>query len=123
MNYKVIGGLLLLILATATGTVYVKEATGYKTCSTGWVLQDNGQYVCESRDISPQWCYKFSDPNKETGISSRCYLGAPVEVEEPKSIEFKEPVISEGGDYTVSLDGSTCYIKGNLRRGVPCNEI
>lgn len=118
MNYKTIGGILFLIIATATSTLYIKEATGYKTCSTGWVLQENGQFICESRDISPQWCYKFSEPNSE-GISTRCYLGIPVEVggeiiiEEPKSIVLK-------GDYTTSPDGKICYIKGNLRNAVSC---
>ena len=122
MEYKTLGGILLAIILTATTTVYIKEATGYKSCSTGWVLQDNGQFVCESRDIAPQWCYKFSDPNKETGISSRCYLGVPVEAEESK-IEFREQIISDSGDYTTSIDGKTCYIKGNLRMGVPCEGI
>lgn len=118
LNYKTIGGLLLLVIVTVTTTIYVKEATGYKTCSTGWVLQDNGQFVCESRDLGSQWCYKFSQPNSE-GISTRCYLGIPVE-EETKKIEVKEMI---GGDFTTSPDGSICYLKGNLRRGIPCNEI
>ena len=120
-NYKTIGGILLLMIATAVGTVYIKEATGYKTCSTGWILQDNGQFICESRDIPPQWCYKFSAPNPE-GISTRCYLGVPFDIEEPKEqIILKEPAVS--GDYTTSPDGKICYIKGNLRVSVPCNEI
>ncbi len=29
LNYKAIGGILLLMLATATGTVYIKESAGY----------------------------------------------------------------------------------------------
>jgi hypothetical protein len=119
MEYKTIGGLLLLIIATASGIVYVNEATGYKSCPTGWALQENGQFVCESRDLDPQWCYKFSSPNAE-GISTRCYLGVPV-VEESKKTEVKPTTLT--GDYTSSPDGIICYIKGNLRWKVPCNEI
>ena len=123
MEYKTIGGILLLMIATSIGTVYFKEAGGYTKCSTGWIPQDNGQFVCESRDILPQWCYKFSDPNKETGISSRCYLGVPV-IEDPVQDQPQKIIVEETvaakGDYTTSPDGSICYLKGDLRRGVPC---
>lgn len=115
LNYKEFAGVILLVIALSTGTTYVKEATGYKSCSTGWALQNNGQFTCESRDIEPQWCYRFSKPNSQ-GIASRCYLGIPINKQE------NNPDMTEG-DYTKSPDGVTCFIKGNLRRGVPCSSL
>lgn len=123
LTYTQLGGILVaIIVLTGAGTVYVQESTGYKSCSTGWVLQDNGQFVCESRDLDPQWCYKFSKPNPE-GISSRCYLGVVFEEEEIETLPKPINQIQGSGEgwHWEEIDGKTylcregkCVLNGEI---------
>ena len=118
MTYKQIGGILLALIVLGSGGVYIKEASGYKTCSTGWILQEDGRFECDSRDLEPQYCYRFSNPNSE-GISSRCYLGVLSKFEDVNIVPSL--IFQIDGDYTVSPDGKTCYAQGNLKRNFKCN--
>ncbi len=98
---------------------------------TGALINSDNSYFCEVRQIAMN-CDSLSSTGKtcyngEVG-NKICYEGwvkfsdviepvvtvvNPIEVDTIKPIKFN-------GDFTTSPDGKTCYLQGNLRRGVSC---
>lgn len=94
----------------------------------GVALDKDKAYFCEERKLAmncDSLAKYYGMPNgkcvnEELG-NKLCKSGwrpfseiAATRIELPTAIE---------DDYTTSPDGKTCYIKGDLRRGVPCDSI
>ena len=80
MDYKIIAGILLAIIATATGTIYLEDAGSKTSCKVGWVLEDSGQYSCTtSSSVRLEWCYNVYD--SANTINYWCQKGNVVVVE------------------------------------------
>ncbi len=118
---KEIAGIVIVVILLSSGTTFYLQETGkYKSCSDGWILREDGKYECPTRDIEPQWCHHGSDEGPEN-IGYRCYLGLVVDLAEQK--QELPAYAASSGDYTTSIDGNTCFLQGNLRRGVPCEGL
>ncbi len=95
IQLKEIGGLMLAVIALASGVTYYLQETGdYKTCSGGWIQMEDGMYDCPTRDVLPQWCHHGSDEGPDN-IGYRCYIGIPIE---NITIETKETIETVPGN-------------------------
>ena len=122
LNYQQISGLLLLVITLSAGStgILLEETTNFVNCRGEWILENTGQYNC-SKDGNLEWCYKIEP--RGSGWN-RCILGkiikqeVEVKVEKVRFINMNNNNPLE--DYTISPDGKTCYLQGDLRRGFPC---
>ncbi|TET75152.1 MAG: hypothetical protein E3J56_01000 [Candidatus Aminicenantes bacterium] len=98
INYKTIGGLLLLVLVTVGGTLLVERTGDYINCRAEWILQENGEYLCPKTNAT-SLCYEI----EERGSGwYRCWTGRLVEI--PEEIqEFK--TFANGELYTCKFEG------------------
>lgn len=101
ITLKEIGGFVLsVIVLSSVAIIYLQETGKYKTCSGGWVLGEDGQYACPTRNIEPQWCHHGSNEGPEN-IGYRCYTGIPINItEEPEPTidPFAKKIITSAND-------------------------
>jgi len=80
LSYKQISGIILLVITLSAGSIIVLEKTGdYVNCRGDWILQEDGKYFCEDRNIT-EYCYEIE--YRGSGWY-RCWIGHPVEIENP----------------------------------------
>jgi len=87
MEYKTIGGILMLVLIAGGMTVYISENGKRDLCTDSgiWEYQeDTGQYYCPTEN-SYKWCFRVSDSGRT------CYLGNVEEIEPEPPVEPQVP--------------------------------
>lgn len=75
INYKSIGGLLLAMIITSTGTLYLESTGDYDNCRAQWILNPDGTFTCP-KDNSTHYCYDIED--RGSGWY-RCWIGNVVQ--------------------------------------------
>ncbi|MHA1827943.1 MAG: hypothetical protein ACTSX6_04765 [Candidatus Heimdallarchaeaceae archaeon] len=81
LNYKSIGGILLLVVLLSSGaTYYIQETNDYSNCRGLWEIQEDGMYKC-SKTGESNYCYKIE--YRGSGWY-RCWIGKAVDVNQQK---------------------------------------
>jgi len=84
LNYKVVSGIILLIIAASSGTFYIEKTGDYDNCRAEWNLNNNGTYTCPKTNIT-NYCYEIE--NRGSGWY-RCWIGKIIIV---KDNEMPDP--------------------------------
>ena len=114
MKARSIAELVGILGLVIVGGMLLTLDKGYKCDATGLAMNcdslskyyglPNGK--CNNAEYGNKLCRSGWDPLSE--------------LIEGQEVKMVTPEIEMVGDYTTSPDGKTCYIKGDLRRGVPC---
>ena len=103
LNYKQVGGLLLLAIGLTCGITLLLEKTGeYINCRADWILQEDGTYICPKTNAQ-HFCYEIED--RGSGWY-RCWLGKVVETESPP----EEPIFKEAIHVDANGGRFTCEV-------------
>jgi len=85
LNYKQIGTLLVAIILTASGTIYLEKTGEYVNCRGLWNENDDGSFTCPKNNVT-QYCYEVE--NRGSGWY-RCWIGIPIEIDDAKEVISK----------------------------------
>ena len=115
--------LMTLSILLATGFSYIGDGIETPThyCEDRYFIAE-----CDSLSSTGKTCYTL--PLKQGGkrcssiwqeISSETIISPPDSNQIPPKIQYPQSF----NDFTQDTDGIHCYLKGDLRRRVKCNEI
>jgi len=77
INYKQIGALILAIIITASGTIYLEKTGDYDNCRGVWTENSDGSFTCPKTNVT-NYCYEIE--NRGSGWY-RCWIGVPIPIE------------------------------------------
>lgn len=100
INYTTIGAVLMAVILTASGTIYLTKTGQDSACKAGWQLvtegEREGQYVCTSSTPDRyQWCYAIR--NSSNTLNYWCEIGI-VDHTDPEDMNVSQPV-DDGGSF------------------------
>ena len=108
LSYKqLIGGILVLVMMTTGGTVYVKDLGTKTGCRAGFEYVDSGEFEGQFRCVtqsSTRYETCFEVYNSSNTENYWCRKGVLIDVEEPQVI--KKPRGSGSGEV---CDSKACY--------------
>lgn len=76
INYKQIGVILVAIILTGSGAIYLQRTGEYHNCRAEWVENIDGTFTCP-KDNQTDYCFEIE--NRGSGWY-RCWIGVPINV-------------------------------------------
>jgi len=77
INYKQIGAIIMAIIMTASGAIYLEKTGDYHNCRAQWTENDDGTFTCPKNNVT-DYCYEIE--NRGSGWY-RCWIGKPIIIE------------------------------------------